>query len=340
MTYPPPPEDPFGGLPFGRLPSAQPPPYGGPPVIPAGPQPPSPSGEVNTCATLSVVFAFIFAPIGAVLGHLGLSQVKRTGQRGHDRALIGVALSYTVIVAAVVALVVWIAVKPPASESKTAVAQTTTTTTSAQATTTTSLPPPPPPPPPPITPAGMAGLLPSLDEMRQLMNNPDLTDAGNGDEVGVVSSSVQTFDPPECVVSMNSFTPQPYQDSGYRSVLSVNASGPHGNTQAGIGVAVFDDAAAAQKTLSNYVALLQQCAGKTLTWTIVQDAKWSKFILGAAENSGPVTGVHNTNIGSPTGIYRAIGAKSNVLVDVQMVGAGLTDQNIRAVNNVFEKIPG
>ncbi|ORA36308.1 sensor domain-containing protein [Mycobacterium aquaticum] len=338
MTYPPP-DDPFGGMPFGQLPSVPPPPYSGPPVIPAAPQPPSPSGEVNTFATLSVVFAFVFAPIGAVLGHLGLSQVKRTGQRGHDRALIGVALSYTFIVAAVVGLVVWIAMKPPASESKTVASQTTTTTTSAQ-TTTTSLPPPPPPPPPPVAPADMAGLLPSLDEMRQLMNNPDLTDAGNGDEVGVVSSSVQTFDPPECVVSMNSFTPEPYKDSGYRSVLSVNASGPHGNTQAGIGVAVFDDAAAAQKTLTNYIALLQQCAGKTLTWTIVQDGKWSKFILGAPENSGAVTGVHNTNIGSTTGIYRAIGAKSNVLVDVQMVGAGLTDQNIRAVNNVLDKIPG
>lgn len=332
--------DPFGGAPFGELPSVPPPPYSGPPVIPAAPQPPSSSGEVNTFATLSVVFAFVFAPIGAVLGHLGLAQVKRTGQRGHDRALIGVALSYTFTAAAVVALVVWIGVKPPASESKIVVAQTTTTTTSAQATTSSTLPPPPPPPPPPVTPAGMAGLLPSLEEMRQLMNEPNLSDVGNGDEVSPVSPSQQTFDPPDCVVSMNSFTPQAYQDSGYRSVLSVNASGPHGNVQAGIGVAVFDDAAAAQRALTNYVTLLQQCAGKTLTWTIVPDAKWSKFTLGAPENTGTVTGLHNTNIGSTTGIYRAVGAKSNVLVDVQMVGAGLTDQNITAVNRVFEKIPG
>jgi hypothetical protein len=133
--------DPFGGAPFGQLPPVPPSPYSGPPVIPAAPQPPSPSGEVNTFATLSVVFAFVFAPIGAVLGHLGLSQVKRTGQRGHDRALIGVVLSYTFITAAVVALVAWLVVKPP--ESKTAAVQASTTTTSAQ--TTTSLPPPPPP---------------------------------------------------------------------------------------------------------------------------------------------------------------------------------------------------
>lgn len=68
------------------------------------PAPPEP--ETNTLATLSVVFALVFAPVGAVLGHMGLSQIHRTGQRGRDRALIGLTLSYTVIVIAVVAVVV------------------------------------------------------------------------------------------------------------------------------------------------------------------------------------------------------------------------------------------
>ncbi len=31
-----------------------------------------------------------FAPVGPVLGHLGLAQIGRTGERGRDRALIGV----------------------------------------------------------------------------------------------------------------------------------------------------------------------------------------------------------------------------------------------------------
>ena len=54
-------------------------PYPQPPVISAPPQP-LPQ-KTNTFATLSVVFAFLFAPVGAVLGHLGLSQIRRTGQR-------------------------------------------------------------------------------------------------------------------------------------------------------------------------------------------------------------------------------------------------------------------
>jgi hypothetical protein len=62
--------------------------------------------ETHTLATLSVVFAFVFAPAGVILGHLALSQIHQTGQRGRDRALVGVTLSYVFITVAVVALIV------------------------------------------------------------------------------------------------------------------------------------------------------------------------------------------------------------------------------------------
>ncbi|TDH51372.1 DUF4190 domain-containing protein, partial [Mycobacterium eburneum] len=84
---------------------AQPPGYGAPPPGP-------PSGQVNTLATLSVVFAFVFAPAGAVLGHLALSQIKRRPQPGRSRAVLGTVLSYIFIVFGVLALVVWLVVAP------------------------------------------------------------------------------------------------------------------------------------------------------------------------------------------------------------------------------------
>ena len=62
--------------------------------------------ETHTLATLSVVFAFVFAPAGLILGHLALSQIHQTGQHGRDRALVGVTLSYVFITVAVVALIV------------------------------------------------------------------------------------------------------------------------------------------------------------------------------------------------------------------------------------------
>jgi hypothetical protein len=85
--------EPSGGTPYGSLtPTAT----------------PAPSGEVNTLATLSIVFAFVFAPVGVVLGHVALAQISRRGERGRDRALIGLTLSYVFILFAVVALIVWL----------------------------------------------------------------------------------------------------------------------------------------------------------------------------------------------------------------------------------------
>lgn len=103
------PPGPPSGDPFGPNPSG-PDPFGGDPRYqPPFASPPPRPAETNTFATLSVVFAVLFAPLGALLGHLGLSQIRRTGQRGRDRAIIGITLSYKVITVVVVALVIWVA---------------------------------------------------------------------------------------------------------------------------------------------------------------------------------------------------------------------------------------
>jgi hypothetical protein len=136
--------DPFGSDPFGSPPSTQgytPPPltHGVPPTTgavfpPTGP----PSGEVNTLATLSIVFAFVFAPAGAALAHVALSQIKRRGQRGRERAIVGLTLSYLIIVLAVIALLIWLFTSNGA-ESPSLPGSTTATQT-----TTAASPPPPP----------------------------------------------------------------------------------------------------------------------------------------------------------------------------------------------------
>jgi hypothetical protein len=133
--------DPFDGGPFGGP--------GGPGFqgYPPSPSPQRPSGEVNTLATLSIVFAFVFAPAGAVLGHLALSQIKRRGEPGRNRAFIGLTLSYLLIVVAVVALVLWAVLGNHSGGTPSA-------PTSAEVTTTRAVPPPstrttvitPPPP--------------------------------------------------------------------------------------------------------------------------------------------------------------------------------------------------
>jgi hypothetical protein len=93
--------DPFGGDPFVGDSFAV-----GRPGAGASQAQTSQRQETNTLATLSVVFAFVFAPAGVILGQLALSQIHETGDRGRDRALVGVTLSYVFIALAVVALVV------------------------------------------------------------------------------------------------------------------------------------------------------------------------------------------------------------------------------------------
>jgi hypothetical protein len=140
--------DPFGGPPSGRQGYSPP---GGPGFqvgnqgYPTGPQgfgpiTPQPQGEVNSLSTLSIVFAFVFAPAGAVLGHVALKQIRERGQRGRERALIGLTLSYVIIVAAIIALVIWLLSDNGADSSPTVATPTTTTTT------TRAKPAPPPPP--------------------------------------------------------------------------------------------------------------------------------------------------------------------------------------------------
>jgi len=93
--------DPFGSGPFAGDPFAV-----DQPSASVARAPTSQQQETNTLATLSVVFAFVFAPAGVILGHVALSQIHQTGDRGRDRALVGVTLSYVFITAVVVALIV------------------------------------------------------------------------------------------------------------------------------------------------------------------------------------------------------------------------------------------
>lgn len=113
---PPPPPPP----PSGYDPHQPPPPYGPPPGgqpygqqwgSPYGPygQPPPANRGVNVLAILSLVFAFVFAPAGIVLGHLAKRQLRTSGEEGDQLATWGLILSYVFTVLIVLSCCGWIA---------------------------------------------------------------------------------------------------------------------------------------------------------------------------------------------------------------------------------------
>jgi hypothetical protein len=57
-------------------------------------------------AILSLVFAFVFAPLGIVFGHVAKRQIRRTGEGGSGLATAGLVLSY---IFTIIAIASWIA---------------------------------------------------------------------------------------------------------------------------------------------------------------------------------------------------------------------------------------
>ncbi|MGK5444794.1 DUF4190 domain-containing protein [Micromonospora sp. URMC 105] len=83
-----------------------------PPQGPYGQYGPPPGGGghggPNTMAILSLVFAFLFAPAGIVLGHLAKRQIRRSGEEGNQLATWGLILSYLFTVIGLLACCGWI----------------------------------------------------------------------------------------------------------------------------------------------------------------------------------------------------------------------------------------
>lgn len=84
----PPAQGPQAGVPLAVVPQ---PSYG---TTPASRPPGAPATSTNTLSILSLVFAFLFWPLGIIFGHVARSQTRRTGAGGHGLALAGLIISY------------------------------------------------------------------------------------------------------------------------------------------------------------------------------------------------------------------------------------------------------
>ncbi len=107
-TTPPPPG--YGPSPGYPPPGYGPPPpgYGPPGYGPPGYPPAFLRPPTNTMAILSLVFAFVFAPTGIVLGVMARKQIRETREEGDGLALAGIIVGSIATAIWVLIILFWI----------------------------------------------------------------------------------------------------------------------------------------------------------------------------------------------------------------------------------------
>ncbi|MEE2852539.1 MAG: sensor domain-containing protein [Actinomycetota bacterium] len=332
MTNPQEPSGPnaFGGNPFGGAPYGGMPP--GPPIYTA---PPPQRPRTNIFATMSVVFAFAFAPAGAVLGHLSLKQIRRSGERGRDRAIVGLMLSYAVITLTVVAVVAW------ASQTDSGPSRTASPTSRAASTTSA-------PSSPMVTPTGLPGLLPTIDDVKRFMGIPNLVALPPTYKPGPDSDSA-SVDRPECWPVMGGGAPNSDMQAlvGYYGLVLIDDHDVPALKEAGQVVMAFRDPPAAQRQLTNLVSIWRKCGGSTMN-ILPPPGKQSPPVavtMGVPSDAGNGITVMVLTTQGPamrSRNDRAIVAKNNVVVDINVVLVD-TDRGEQAAldiaNYILGKIP-
>ncbi len=67
-------------------------------------------GNYNVLAIVSFVSSFFISLAGIICGHIALSQIKRTGERGRGFAIAGLVIGYATLVLGIIFAIVWFAI--------------------------------------------------------------------------------------------------------------------------------------------------------------------------------------------------------------------------------------
>jgi hypothetical protein len=290
---------------------------------------------VSPLATASVVLAFVFAPAGVLLGHLGLAQIRRTGQPGRGRALIGVVLSYAVIAIAVVAVTVFTV---GGSRSSTPVSTPSVAAGAPPARPSTTS-----PPTPRVAPGDLAGLLPTAEQMKALTGDSDLVAHLTITQLTVLPGG-GTVDRPECVGTFSLGDARVYDAAATRGIYITDYVATHADDvtfEPAQGVSAYVDAPAAQAALENVLAGWRNCAGSTFNLTY----KGQTMMQNVGEPADAGNGVTTITVTSEGGFLitdRAAAAKANIVVDVMLSSTKTahSQQAVAIANAILDKIPG
>ncbi|WP_218014437.1 sensor domain-containing protein [Mycolicibacterium palauense] len=307
-------------------PPGQPGPF--PPGAWAGP--PQPPERTNPLATLSVVFAFVFAPVGAVLGHLALSQIRQRFQPGRDRAIIGLTLSYTFIMLAVFALALWGITATSPSTSTVAVPGTSLAPGAGPAPSVQVR-------PPQAAGPDLSAVLLNPQEIRAIMGNPKLRSAEEGSGGGDAASDAKA-EPAECAGTVIAGLATEYTDA--ESFRKLNLSDPDSAMLVDQFAARFAGSTDARDFVSRVTKTWRGCAGEKLTLSAsgLTSLTWR---VGTPVQKQNVTTLVNTFLGAkPLPYYRILAAKSNVVIDLSVFALKIDDEPATIAEEMLSRIPG
>jgi eukaryotic-like serine/threonine-protein kinase len=303
-------------------------PHPQPPIIWA----PTPARPINAFATLSVMFAFLFPPVGAVFGHLGLLQIRLRGERGRERAVIGLTLSYVFTFIAVVALVIWTVVGTRTGTASTVATSPTSATLPTAATSSV-------PEQPLVMAAQLPKLLLSIDEVKHAVNAPNL--AKVDDAAGLIGIQGYTVTPSECLSALFASTKQAYEHSPVRGIFSraITGEGQDGMVILNETMSTFENASAATSLVSHLIGEWRGCAGKAVT--VAGEGNTITLDVGQPEAIGTVMTLQNSLRGSLPGFSsdRAIVAKANVVIDLDAQGFAMGDSLKTLADQILARVP-
>lgn len=321
--YPPYPQGYYAPVPYAPAP--------GPGGYPPEPPQPDPAGQSRALAIWSVVFAFVFAPVGAVLGHLALGQIRRGLQRGRDLALVGLTLSYTFIVLTVAGLAMWMVMGantggPTVADRPDVIA----------------VPDPAHPERPSARPApdALTGVLLSLDELKGILNAPGLTETPSSSGESQGGDDDAKADPPECAGAVAAGLDTVYDNSGATGYTRAGYSDPRTATLVDQVAASFASAADARDFVNQSAGQWRQCAGKSFSIS-TSSGPGLTWDLGTVVVQGDRATLQNT-LTTRQGIpqYRILAAKGNVVIDLSVLAKELGNEPSTIADRMLARIPG
>jgi hypothetical protein len=333
------PQYPYGAPPPGYYPPHPhgyyaPGPYAPPPArggYPPGPPQPDPGGQSRALAIWSIVFAFVFAPVGAVLGHLALSQIRRGLQHGRDLALVGLTLSYTFIVLTVAGLAMWMVTGANAGGPTVADRPDVIAVPDPAHTETPSARP---------APDALTGVLLSIDELKSILKAPGLaeTPSSSGESQG--GDDDAKAEPAECAGAVAAGLNTVYDGSGATGYTRVGYSDPRTATLVDQVAASFASAADARDFVAQSAAQWQQCAGKSFSISTSSGPglTWDLGTVAVEGDRATLRNTLTTRQGLPQ--YRILAAKGNVVIDLSVLAKELGNEPSTIADRMLARIPG